>query len=63
MMHLSDIKVPAGVEITQLQHGEEHDHAIVSVLLMKAESVEEQPPEEAAVPAVAQQPDEKPGQD
>jgi large subunit ribosomal protein L25 len=63
MLHLSDIKVPEGVEITQLQHGEEHDHAIVSVVLMKAESVEEPTPEEGAVPAVAQESDEKPGQD
>jgi large subunit ribosomal protein L25 len=62
MLHLSDIKVPEGVEITQLQHGEEHDHAIVSVHLMKAEAVEEEAPEEAAVPAAAQA-EEKPAQD
>jgi len=59
MLHLSDIEVPEGVEITQLQHGEEHDHAIVSVYLMKAEAVEEEAPEEAAVPAAAQA-EEKP---
>jgi large subunit ribosomal protein L25 len=62
MLHLSDIKVPEGVEITQLQHGEEHDHAIVSVHLMKAEAVEEEAPEEAAVPAAAQA-EEKPAQE
>jgi len=60
MMHLSDIKVPEGVEITQLQHGEEHDHAIVSVQLLKTESVEDEAPEEAPVPAVEQETDEKP---
>jgi large subunit ribosomal protein L25 len=62
MLHLSDIKVPEGVEITQLQHGEEHDHAIVSVHLMKAEAVEEEAPEDAAVPAAAQA-EEKPAQE
>jgi large subunit ribosomal protein L25 len=60
MMHLSDIKVPEGVEITQLQHGEEHDHAIVSVHLIKTESVEEEAPAEAPVPAVEQETEEKP---
>jgi large subunit ribosomal protein L25 len=63
MMHLSDIKVPEGVEITQLQHGEEHDHAIVSVHLIKTESVEDEAPEEAPVPAVEQETVEKPEAD
>jgi len=31
MLHLSDIKLPAGVEIPELSHGEEHDAAVVSV--------------------------------
>jgi large subunit ribosomal protein L25 len=63
MLHLSDIKVPEGVEITQLQHGEEHDHAIVSILLMKTESVEDEAPEEAPVPAAAQEKEEAPEED
>lgn len=63
MMYLSDIKVPEGVEITQLQHGEEHDHAIVSVHLIKTVSVEDEAPEEAPVPAVEQETVEKPEED
>ena len=63
MLHLSDIKVPEGVEITQLQHGEEHDHAIVSVHLIKTETVEDQAPEVAPVPAVEQETEEKPQED
>jgi large subunit ribosomal protein L25 len=50
MLHLSDIKVPPGVEITQLTYGVEHDHAIVSVHVIKAAAVEE------AAPAVAVEP-------
>jgi len=50
MLYLSDIKVPDGVEITELSHGEEHDHAIVSVHVMKSAAVEEEAPEEVAVP-------------
>jgi large subunit ribosomal protein L25 len=41
MLHLSDIKVPDGVEIPQLAQGPEHDHAIVSVHVIKAAAVEE----------------------
>lgn len=41
MLHLSDIKLPAGVEIPELAHGPEHDHAIVSIHVIKAVSVED----------------------
>jgi large subunit ribosomal protein L25 len=40
MLHLSDIKVPKGVEIPQLAQGPEHDHAMVSVHIIKAAPVE-----------------------
>jgi large subunit ribosomal protein L25 len=40
MLHLSDIKVPQGVEIPQLAQGPEHDHAMVSVHIIKAAPVE-----------------------
>jgi len=30
-IHLSEIKVPEGVELVALSHGSEHDHAIVSI--------------------------------
>ncbi|MEX2125609.1 MAG: 50S ribosomal protein L25/general stress protein Ctc [Woeseia sp.] len=52
MLHLSDIKVPEGVEITQLTYGEEHDHAIVSVHVIKAAAVEEEAPAVAAEPGL-----------
>ena len=41
MMHLSDIKVPEGVEIPQLTQGPENDHAIVSIHVIKAAPIEE----------------------
>ncbi|HWM29460.1 MAG TPA: 50S ribosomal protein L25/general stress protein Ctc [Woeseiaceae bacterium] len=53
MLHLSDIKVPEGVEITQLAYGEEHDHAIVSVHVVKAAAIEEEAPVEAVEPGEA----------
>ncbi len=42
MLHLSDIKLPNGVEIPQLAQGPEHDHAIVSIHVIKAAPVEEE---------------------
>ncbi|MEX2497238.1 MAG: 50S ribosomal protein L25/general stress protein Ctc [Woeseia sp.] len=50
MLYLSDIKVPEGVEITELTYGEEHDHAIVSIHVMRAAAVEEEAPQEEAAP-------------
>jgi large subunit ribosomal protein L25 len=41
MLHLSDIKVPDGVEIPQLAQGPENDHAIVSINVIKAVAIEE----------------------
>jgi large subunit ribosomal protein L25 len=40
-LHLSDIKVPDGVTIVELSHGEDHDHVVVSVHAKRA--VEEEP--------------------
>jgi len=42
MLHLSDIKLPEGVEIPELAHGPEHDHAIVSIQHIKVVEVEEE---------------------
>jgi large subunit ribosomal protein L25 len=42
MLHLSDIKLPEGVEILEQQHGEGHDHAIVSIHVMRTASIEEE---------------------
>lgn len=44
MLHLSDIKLPDGVEIPELAQGAEHDQAIVAIHIIKA-TVE---PEEGA---------------
>ncbi len=41
MLHLSDIKLPEGVEIPGLEQGEETDQAIVSIHVIKAAPVEE----------------------
>jgi large subunit ribosomal protein L25 len=59
IVHLSDLKLPAGVEIPELKLGKEHDHAVVTAQEIKAE-VEAAPAEgeaaavPAAVPAIAQ---------
>jgi large subunit ribosomal protein L25 len=42
MLYLSDIKLPDGVEILELQHGDEHDQAIVSVHVLRTASIEEE---------------------
>tara|TARA_R110002049_G_scaffold61408_17_gene163612 strand:+ start:130 stop:798 length:669 start_codon:yes stop_codon:yes gene_type:complete len=41
MLHLSDIKLPKGVEIPELAQGPEHDQAMVSIHIIKAAPVEE----------------------
>ncbi len=40
VLHLSDIKCPAGVEIVQLSHGEEHNLPVVSVHLPRGATEE-----------------------
>jgi large subunit ribosomal protein L25 len=42
MLHLSDIKLPEGVEIPELAQGPEHDHAIVSIHVIKVAPIEEE---------------------
>ena len=44
MLHLSDIKLPEGVEIIGLVAGNENDQGIVSVQIMKAAPIEEDVP-------------------
>ncbi len=39
ILHLSDIKMPEGVEIVALTHGEDHDTGILSVVKTRAEEV------------------------
>ena len=47
MLHLSDIKMPEGVEIPELAQGPEHDHAIVSIHVIKVVEIEEDVDEDA----------------
>ena len=50
-LHLSDIKLPEGVEIPSLMQGEDHDLPIVSLHVKKGgEEAEEAAPEAAAAP-------------
>ena len=51
MLHMSDIKLPEGVEIPELQQGPEHDHAIVSIAMIKKRDEPEE--EELAAEAEA----------
>ena len=49
-LHMSDIIVPAGVELVELAHGEAHDQPVASVHMPRGASEEE---EEAATAAAA----------
>ncbi|MCQ4164870.1 50S ribosomal protein L25/general stress protein Ctc [Tahibacter harae] len=51
IVHLSDLKLPAGLEIPELKLGKEHDVAVVLAKLAKEEA--EAAPAEAAAPAAA----------
>lgn len=42
-VHLSDLKLPAGVESVELSHGPEHDIPVATVLAPKGGAVEETP--------------------
>ena len=46
-LHLSDIKFPEGVTSTELSHGEDHDHLVVSIHAPRAEEVIEDDAPEA----------------
>jgi large subunit ribosomal protein L25 len=59
MLHLSDIKLPEGVEIPMLAQGPEHDHGIVSIHVIKATMVEV----EDEAPEVEEAEPEEPSED
>ncbi len=48
-IHLSDIKLPEGVSIVELSHGEEHDLPVAAVVVTRGGAAEEA--EETAAPA------------
>ena len=63
-LHISDLKLPAGVTSVELSHGEEHDQPVVAIHHARV-AVEEEPAAEAApgeVPAAAEKKDEKGGE-
>jgi len=46
ILHLTDIKMPEGVEIVALTHGEDHDTGVLSVVKTRAEEIiEDEAPE------------------
>ncbi|MBA2492428.1 MAG: 50S ribosomal protein L25/general stress protein Ctc [Gammaproteobacteria bacterium] len=49
-LHLSDLKIPQGVEVVELGYGEEHDYAVISIHPPRVEEAED---EEAEAPAAA----------
>jgi len=53
MIHLSEIKLPAGVEIPELAQGPEHDHAVVSIHPTRARADADEEEAEAAAEAPA----------
>ena len=51
VVHLSDLKLPAGVELPALKLGKEHDVAVVVAKHGKEEAVDSAAPTAAEVPA------------
>ena len=49
-LHLSDIKLPAGVEVVELTHGEGHDLPVVTIVATRGGVSEEEGGAEAAAP-------------
>jgi len=50
-LHLSDLKIPQGVEVVELGYGEEHDYAVVSIHPPRVEEAEDEEAQAPAVPA------------
>lgn len=59
IVHLSDLKLPAGVEIPELRLGKEHDVAVVVAKHGREEVEEAAAPESAEVPAAKVKKEEK----
>ena len=59
VVHLSDLKLPPGVELPALKQGKEHDVAVVIAKHAKAEEVESAAPAAAEVPATKAKKDDK----
>ena len=59
MLHLSDIKLPEGVEIPELAQGPEHDYPIVSIQFIREEIIEDEVEEAGEVPVAGEEPSEE----
>ncbi|WP_018873954.1 50S ribosomal protein L25/general stress protein Ctc [Thioalkalivibrio sp. ALJ16] len=46
-LHISELKLPEGVQSVALMHGEDYDYAVVSILLPRSAKAEEEEGEEA----------------
>ncbi|EKE82787.1 50S ribosomal protein L25/general stress protein Ctc [Idiomarina xiamenensis] len=60
-LHLTDLKLPQGVELVELNKGEDHDQAVVSIAAQRKEAEETEASEEtsAEVPAANVKKDEE----
>lgn len=58
VVHISDIKLPEGVESVALSHGEEHDQPIAAIHIPKAAPVEDDAPAAEAEDESEDKPDE-----
>lgn len=54
-LHLSDIKLPEGVTILELSHGEEHDLPVAAVVATRGGAAEEEAEAEAETEAAAEE--------
>ena len=59
-LHLSDLKMPEGVRSTELEQGEDHDHAIVSIFVPKSASEDD---DDTSAPEAPSAPESEKGGD
>jgi len=58
-VHISDIKLPKGVESVALSHGEDHDLSVASVIKPKSVAVEDEAPTETEGEEAGEEADEE----
>jgi large subunit ribosomal protein L25 len=54
-LHLSDIKLPAGVSLVELMHGKSHDQSVVSIHLPRGAHDEDESDADSAAPAATEE--------
>lgn len=62
VVHLTDIKLPKGVEIVELTHGEGHDQAIITIHKSRSTIADDEGVEDAADDAATDDAEEKPAE-